>query len=41
MIRISMCLIILHTLRCAHFKQSARNREIESELQALIQMLFQ
>ncbi len=31
------------TVRCAHFTQCARDREIEreSELQALIQMLFQ
>ncbi len=31
------------TVRCAHFTQSARDREIESEseLRALIQMLFQ
>ncbi len=29
------------TARCAHFTQSARDREIESELRAHIQMLFQ
>ncbi len=27
-----------HTVRCAHFTQSARDREIESELRAHIQI---
>ncbi len=39
MIRISTCLIIIpRTVRCAHFTQSERDRKIESELRALIQM---
>ncbi len=30
-----------HTVRCAHFTQSARDREIESELRVHIQIWFQ